>query len=166
MVDIKEYINESIFDEEDIMDNIDNQSEILKWFKKLTTKNTDDLEDSIPDFIKAIKKDKAKPVTSIKKMDYGSSYIVVSVLEEKKEYNVRINVYFLKGTDRYQWDGWRISLSDLGTYAPMTECRKLPYRVDKLDFSYDTQRYYVTLKKVYTFPKEWEYITNLIEQNG
>lgn len=166
MVDIKEYINESIFDEEDIMTNIDNQAEILKWFKKLTTKNVDDLEEAIPGFIKAIKKNKAKQVSSVRKMDPHSNYIVISELEEKKEYGVRINIYFLKAIDGYNWDGWRISLSDLGTYAPMTECCKVPYRVDKLDFAYDTQRHYVTMKKVYTFPKEWEYIINLIEQNA
>lgn len=167
MVDIKEYINESIFDEEDIMNNIDNKAEILKWFKKLTTDNVDDLEEAIPGFIKAIKKNKAKQVSSVNKMDYDSNYIVISELEEKKEYGVKITIYFLKGGENsYAWKSWRISLTDLGTYAPMTECRKLPHWVDKLDFAYDTQRYYVTIKKVYTFPKEWEYIINLIEQNA
>jgi hypothetical protein len=167
MVDITKYLNESIFDEEDIMNNIDNKAEILKWFKKLTTDNVDDLEEAIPGFIKAIKKNKAKQVPSVNKMDYDSNYIVISELEEKKEYGVRINIYFLKGQENsYSWQGWRISLTDLGTYAPMTECRKLHLWVDKLDFAYDTQRHYVTMKKVYTFPKEWEYIINLIEQNA
>lgn len=166
MVDITKYINESIFDEEDIMNNIDNQAEILKWFKELTTNNVDDLEEAIPGFIKAIKKNKAKQVSSVRKMDPNSNYIVISELEEKKEYGVRINIYFLKSIGSYNWDGWRISLSDLGTYAPMTECRKVPYKVDKADFAYDTQRHYVTMKKVYTFPKEWDYIINLIEQNA
>lgn len=167
MVDIKEYINESIFDEEDIMNNIDNKAEILKWFKELTTDNVDDLEEAIPGFIKAIKKNKATQVSSVSKMDYNSNYIVISQIEEKKEYGVRICIYFLKGQESvYAWKGWRISLSDLGTYAPMTECRKLPNWVDKLDFIYDTRRYYVTIKKVYTFPKEWEYMLNLIEQNA
>jgi hypothetical protein len=166
MVDIKEYINESIFDEEDIMDNMDNKAEVLKWFKALTTDNTDDLEEAIPGFIKAIKKNKAKQVSSVRKMDAHSNYIVISELEEKKEYGVRISICFLKAINGYNWEGWRISLSDLGTYAPMTECRKVPFRVDKLDFAYDTQSHYVTMKKVYTFPKEWEYIINLIEQNA
>lgn len=166
MVDIKEYINESIFDEEDIMSNIDNKAEILKWFKELTTNNVDDLEEAIPGFIKAIKKNKAKQVPSVNKMDYDSNYIVINELEEKKEYGVKIMIYFLKGGEnKYSWKGWRISLSDLGTYAPMTECRKMHHFVDKLDFAWDTQKYYVTIKKVYTFPKEWEYIINLIEQN-
>lgn len=158
-------MNESIFDEEDIMTNIDNKVEIHKWFKELTTNNVDDLEEAILGFIKAIKKNKAKQVPSVRKMDTDSNYIVISELEEKKQYGVRINIYFLKSIGSYNWDGWRISLSDLGTYAPMLECRKAPYKVDKLDFAYDTQRHYVTLKKVYTFPKEWEYIINLIEQN-
>ena len=92
MVDIKEYINESIFDEEDIMNNIDNKAEILKWFKELTTDNVDDLEEAIPGFIKAIKKNKAKQVSSVRKMDPHSNYIVLSELEEKKEYGVRINI--------------------------------------------------------------------------
>lgn len=166
MVDITKYLNESIFDEEDIMNNIDNKAEILKWFKELTTDNVDDLEEAIPGFIKAIKKNKAKQVSSVNKMDYDSNYIVINVIEEKKEYGVRINIYFLKAINGYNWKGWRISLSDLGTYAPMTECRKLPHFVDKLDFAWNTQRYYVTMKKVYTFPKEWEYIINLIEQNA
>ena len=85
MVDIKEYINESIFDEEDIMTNIDNKAEILKWFKELTTDNVDDLEEAIPGFIKAIKKNKAKQVSSVRKMDYDSNYIVIYETEEKKE---------------------------------------------------------------------------------
>lgn len=167
MVDIKEYINESIFDEEDIMTNIDNKAEILKWFKELTTDNVDDLEEAIPGFIKAIKKNKATQVSSVRKMNYDSNYIVINVLEEKKGYGIRIYIYFLKGQeDSYSWQGWRISLSDLGTYAPMTECRKVPYRIDKLDFAWDTKNHYVSMKKVYTFPKEWEYIINLIEQNA
>ena len=166
MKNLNKYLYESLFDEEDIMSDIDNKAEILKWFKELTTNNVDDLEEAIPGFIKAIKKNKAKQVSSINKMDYDSNYIVISKLEEKKGYGVRINIYFLKSIGSYNWDGWRISLSDLGTYAPMTECRKVPYKVDKLDFAYDTQRHYVTMKKVYTFPKEWEYIINLIEQNA
>lgn len=166
MVDIKEYINESIFDEEDIMTNIDNKAEIHKWFKELTTNNVDDLEEAIPGFIKVIKKNKAKRVPSVNKMDPNSNYIVINELEKKKEYGVKIMIYFLKGQENnHSWKGWRISLSDLGTYAPMTECRKLPHWVDKLDFAWDTRGYYVTMNKVYTFPKEWEYITNLIEQN-
>lgn len=149
------------------MANIDNKSEIHKWFKELTTDNVDDLEEAIPGFIKAIKKNKAKQVSSVRKMDTDSNYIVISELEEKKEYGVKIVIYFLKGGEnKYSWKGWRISLTDLGTYAPMTECRKMPYFVDKLDFAWDTSRYYVTIKKVYTFPKEWEYIINLIEQNA
>ena len=28
------------------------------------------------------------------------------------------------------------------------------------------RRYYITMKKIYIFPKEWEYILNLIEQNA
>lgn len=167
MVDIKEYINESIFDEEDIMTDIDNKSEILKWFKKLTTDKVDDLEEAIPGFIKAIKKNKSKQVSSANKMDYDSNYIVITEVERKKEYGVRICIFFLKGRENnHSWKGWRISLSDFGTYVPMTECRKLPYGVDKLDFVWDTQKYYITMKKMYTFPKEWEYITNLIEQNA
>ena len=166
MVDITKYLNESIFDEEDIMTNIDNKAEILKWFKELTTDNVDDLEEAIPGFIKAIKKNKATQVSSVGKMNYDSNYIVISEIEEKKEYGVRIIIYFLKANNGYNWEGWRISLADLGTYAPMTECRKLPHWVDKLDFAYDTRRYYVTIKKVYTFPKEWEYMLNLIEQNA
>lgn len=166
MVDLDKYINEGIFDEEDIMANIDNKSEIHKWFKELTTDNVDDLEEAIPGFIKAIKKNKATQVSSVRKMDTDSNYIVISELEEKKEYGVKIVIYFLKGGEnKYSWNGWRISLTDLGTYAPMTECRKLPHWIDKLDFAYDTRRYYVTIKNVYTFPKEWEYIINLIEQN-
>ena len=35
MVDLSKYINESIFDEEDIMNNIDKDVEITKWFKEL-----------------------------------------------------------------------------------------------------------------------------------
>lgn len=166
MKSLNKYINEGIFDEEDIMTDIDNKADIIKWFKKLTTDNVDNLEEAIPGFIKAIKKNKAKQVSSVNKMDYNSNYIVIGEIEEKKEYCRRIVVYFLKGgKNNYSWESWRISLADLGTYAPMTECRKLPHWVDKLDFAWDTQKYYVTIKKVYTFPKEWEYIINLIEQN-
>lgn len=165
MIDLDKYINEGIFDEEDIMTSIDNKAEILKCFKELTTNNIDDLEEAIPGFIKAIKKNNAKPVSSIKKMDYDSNYIIINKIEGKHAHIARINIYFLKSQYRFAWGGWRISLSDLGTYAPMIECRKLRNPVDKLDFAYDTRQYYVTLKKVYTFPKEWEYILNLIEQN-
>ena len=40
MVDLKTYIDESVFDEEDIMDNIDNEVEINKWFKQLNNPST------------------------------------------------------------------------------------------------------------------------------
>ena len=36
MLDLKSYITEGIFDEDDIMNDIDNNAEITKWFKKLT----------------------------------------------------------------------------------------------------------------------------------
>ena len=167
MKNLNKYLYESLFDEEDIMSDIDNKAEILKWFKELTTNNISDLENSIPGFIKAIKKNKAKQVSSINKMDYDSNYIVISKLEEKKGYGVKIIIFFLKkGEDNYTWRGWRISLSDLGNCTSMSKCLKLSHWVDKLDFAYDTQRYYVTMKKIYTFPKEWEYILNLIEQNA
>ena len=167
MVDLDKYIKEGIFDEENIMSDIDNKAEIVKWFKKLTTNNVNELEESIPGFIKAIKKDNAKQVSSVRKMDYDSNYIVINQLEEKKEYGIKIIIYFLKGGENnHSWDGWRISLSDLGTYAPITACRKKPHPVDRADFFWDTQKYYVTMKKIYTFPKEWEYILNLIEQNA
>ena len=167
MKNLNKYLYESIFDEEDIMTNIDNKVEILKCFKKLTTNNIKDLEEAIPGFIKAIKKNKAKQVSSINKMDYDSNYIVISKLEEKKGYGVKIIIFFVKkGEDNYTWRGWRISLSDLNNYASVSKCLKLSHWVDKLDFAYDTQRYYVTMKKIYTFPKEWEYILNLIEQNA
>lgn len=167
MKNLNKYLYESLFDEEDIMSDIDNKVEILKWFKELTTNNISDLENSIPGFIKAIKKNKAKQVSSINKMDYDSNYIVISKLEEKKGYGVKIIIFFVKkGEDNYTWRGWRISLSDLGNCTSMSKCLKLSHWVDKLDFAYDTQRYYVTMKKIYTFPKEWEYILNLIEQNA
>lgn len=167
MKNLNKYLYESLFDEEDIMSDIDNKAEILKWFKELTTNNIKDLENSIPKFIKAIKKNKAKQVSSINKMDYDSNYIVISKLEEKKGYGVKIIIFFVKkGEDNYTWRGWRISLSDLGNYTSMSKCLKLSHWVDKLDFAYDTQRYYVTMKKIYTFPKEWEYILDLIEQNA
>lgn len=167
MKNLNKYLYESLFDEEDIMSDIDNKAEILKWFKELTTNNISDLKNSIPGFIKAIKKNKAKQVSSINKMDYDSNYIVISKLEEKKGYGVKIIIFFVKGGENnYTWKGWRISLSDLGNYASMSKCLKLSHWVDKLDFAYDTQRYYVTMKKIYTFPKEWEYILDLIEQNA
>lgn len=167
MKNLNKYLYESLFDEEDIMSDIDNKAEILKWFKELTTNNISDLENSIPGFIKAIKKNKAKQVSSINKMDYNSNYIIISKLEEKKEYGKKIIIFFVKGEeDNYSWKGWRISLSDLGTHASMSKCLKLSHWVDKLDFAYDTRRYYVTMKKIYTFPKEWEYILDLIEQNA
>ena len=167
MKNLNKYLYESLFDEEDIMSDIDNKAEILKWFKELTTNNINDLENSIPGFIKAIKKNKAKQVSSINKMDYDSNYIVISKLEEKKGYGVKIIIFFVKrGENNYTWRGWRISLSDLGNCTSMSKCLKLSHWVDKLDFAYDTQRYYVTMKKIYTFPKEWEYILNLIEQNA
>lgn len=167
MKNLNKYLYESLFDEEDIMSDIDNKAEILKWFKELTTNNISDLENSIPGFIKAIKKNKAKQVSSINKMDYDSNYIVISKLEEKKGYGVKIIIFFVKrGEDNYTWRGWRISLSDHGNYASASKCLKLSHWVDKLDFAYDTRRYYITMKKIYTFPKEWEYILNLIEQNA
>ena len=167
MKNLNKYLYESLFDEEDIMSDIDNKAEILKWFKELTTNNISDLENSIPGFIKAIKKNKAKQVSSINKMDYDSNYIVISKLEEKKGYGKKIIIFFVKGEENnYSWKGWRISLSDPSTHASMSKCLKLSHWVDKLDFAYDTRRYYVTMKKIYTFPKEWEYILNLIEQNA
>ena len=167
MKNLNKYLYKSLFDEEDIMSDIDNKAEILKWFKELTTNNISDLENSIPGFIKAIKKNKAKQVSSINKMDYDSNYIVISKLEEKKRYGKKIIIFFVKrGENNYTWRGWRISLSDLNNYASMSKCLKLSHWVDKLDFAYDTQKYYITMKKIYTFPKEWEYILNLIEQNA
>lgn len=171
MIDIirerSKYVKESVFDEEDIMSDIDNKAEILKWFKKLTTNNVNDLEEAIPGFIKAIKKNKAKQVSSVNKMDYNSNYIVINELKQKKDYDVRIIIYFLKrGENNYSWKGWRIILLDNHIHAPVSTCRKMPYSTDKLDFAWDTRNYYVTMKKIYTFPKEWEYILDLIEQNA
>lgn len=40
MLDLKSYITEGIFDEEDIMDNIDNEVEINKWYKLLSNEFT------------------------------------------------------------------------------------------------------------------------------
>ena len=40
MLDLKSYITEGVFDEEDIMDNIDNEVEINKWFKQLNNPST------------------------------------------------------------------------------------------------------------------------------
>lgn len=40
MLDLKSYITEGIFDEEDIMDNIDNEVEINKWCKLLSNGST------------------------------------------------------------------------------------------------------------------------------
>lgn len=40
MVDLKSYITEGIFDEEDIMDDIDNEVEINKWYKLLSNGST------------------------------------------------------------------------------------------------------------------------------
>ena len=40
MVDLKTYIDESVFDEEDIMDDIDNEVEINKWCKLLSNGST------------------------------------------------------------------------------------------------------------------------------
>lgn len=166
MKNLNKYLYESLFDEEDIMSDIDNKAEILKWFKELTTNNISDLENSIPGFIKAIKKNKAKQVSLINKMDYDSNYIVISKLEEKKGYGVKIIIFFIKGGENnYTWKAWKISLSNLGLHDITTECRKLVFRLDKSDFFYDTREYYVT-KKIYTFPKEWDYILNLIEQNA
>ena len=79
---------------EDIMNNIDNQAEILKWFKKLTTKNVDDLEEAIPGFIKAIKKNKATQVSSVRKMDYDSNYnykVVVTGYSGNYQIPIKIN---------------------------------------------------------------------------
>lgn len=171
MIDIirerSKYVKESVFDEEDIMSDIDNKAEILKWFKELTTNNIKDLEEAIPGFIKAIKKNKAKQVSSINKMDYDSNYIVINELEEKEGHSVRITIYFLKaGQNDHSWKSWRIRLSDNHIHDPVSKCVKLAYPADKLDFVWDTRNYYVNMKKIYTFPKEWEYIINLIEQNA
>lgn len=40
MLDLKSYITEGIFDEEDIMDNMDNEVEAMKWFKQLNNPST------------------------------------------------------------------------------------------------------------------------------
>lgn len=40
MLDLKSYITEGVFDEEDIMDNIDNEVEINKWYKLLSDAST------------------------------------------------------------------------------------------------------------------------------
>ena len=40
MVDLKTYIDESVFDEEDIMDNMDNEVEVTKWFRQLNNPST------------------------------------------------------------------------------------------------------------------------------
>lgn len=40
MLDLKSYITEGIFDEDDIMDNIDNEVEINKWYKLLSNGST------------------------------------------------------------------------------------------------------------------------------
>lgn len=40
MIDLKSYINESVFDEEDILDDIDKNTEYHKWYKLLTNQDT------------------------------------------------------------------------------------------------------------------------------
>jgi hypothetical protein len=40
MLDLKSYITEGVFDEDDIMDNIDNEVEINKWYKLLSNEST------------------------------------------------------------------------------------------------------------------------------
>jgi hypothetical protein len=54
MIDLYKYINESIFDEEDIMNKIDNIATIDKWYNKLSNKTT--YREAFKDFWKEIAK--------------------------------------------------------------------------------------------------------------
>jgi hypothetical protein len=72
MIDLYKYINESIFDEEDIMSKIDNIATIDKWYNKLSNKTT--YREAFKDFWKEIAK-KCKPV-QLAKVKSRCSYIV------------------------------------------------------------------------------------------
>ena len=155
---------ESILDVDNNVDNIDNTVEIYKWFKKLTTNNINDLNEAIPGFIESIKKNKAKQVASVKKMNYNTNYIVIKGLGQKKKPALStITIYFLKSLGN-MWSSWKISLNDL-CYSHRTECRKVPYPIDERELIIDKRLQQVYIDEIYTFPKEWEYILNLIEHN-
>lgn len=117
MIDLYKYINESIFDEEDIMSKIDNIATIDKWYNKLSNKTT--YREAFKDFWKEIAK-KCKPVQSTK-VKSRHSYIVFETKTydsmmgiSKNEYIVLIEPYnngdkftkiyidgtFIEGTER------------------------------------------------------------------
>ena len=155
---------ESILDIDDNIDNIDNVAEIHKWFKKLTTNNINDLNEAIPGFIESIKKNKAKRVASVKKMNYDTNYIVIKGLGQKKKPALStITIYFLKSLDNL-WSAWKISLNDL-CYSHRTECRKVSYPIDERELIMSKRLHRIYIDEIYTFPKKWEYILNLIEHN-
>ena len=72
MINLNTYINESLFDEEDIMDNMDNESIINNWYNKLSNEST--YREAFEDFWKEISK-KHKLVQS-SKVKFHHSYIV------------------------------------------------------------------------------------------
>lgn len=72
MIDLYKYINESIFDEEDIMNKIDNIATINTWYNKLSNKAA--YREAFKDFWKEIAK-KCKPV-QLAKVKPRHSYIV------------------------------------------------------------------------------------------
>lgn len=70
MIDLKSYISEGVFDEEDILDDIDKNVEYHKWYKLLTNSDTfadtfDKLWTMIGREAKEVKKISYSSITSI-----------------------------------------------------------------------------------------------------
>lgn len=79
MKSLNKYLYESLFDEEDIMNKMDDDATINKWYNKLSNKTT--YREAFKDFWKEIAK-KCKPI-QLAKVKYRHSYIVF----ETRTYN-------------------------------------------------------------------------------
>ena len=169
MLDLKSYITEGIFDEDDIMNDIDNNAEITKWFKKLT--DSDNIIKNINDFTKILKKDNVKSHRSRNGMWYDKPYVRFVILDRKYEYqdtNRHINIHFLLPNGNNGWDDYRICYSygegSLNCDTIMIEKSRWKFYLSDIDL--DGSKWKITKSISYTLPDKWKGITKLIENYG
>ena len=161
-------IKESIFDDREQMDNVDKTVENNKWFKRFV--DPKNIESAINEASKQIKKDGGKFIRGYRNMDNRVPYIRIDLIEPIKykdwsTLNAHLYINFLIPSDKYGWDTYRIIFdkNDPSGEFVISRCGKMRFTADRLDFSFDTQRYFIVLARCYTMPDNWKGITKLIE---
>lgn len=169
MVDIKEYINESIFDEEDQLTNVEVSANIIKWFKKLT--DSRDIIKSIDSFIKVLKKDKVEVHRSRNSMWYRDAYVRFEIIDKNREWQsidrlVKIR-FLLPNEHRNGWDNYVISFKYYyDSDEVQTRIEKNQWSFYSCDMDLDRQNWKVVKSISYSLPDKWKGITKLIENYG